>query len=44
MDLGKKIRVVTVAAPIPATIFTVPKTVEVPATPELVPLKRESNG
>lgn len=41
MDLGKKIRVVTVERPIPTTVFTTPRPQEVPATPELVPAKRE---
>ena len=44
MDLGKKIRVVTVERPIPAITFTPVKHTEVEATPELVPVKRESSG
>ena len=44
MDLGKKIRVVTVTRPIPAITFTPVKHTEVEATPELVPVKRESSG
>ena len=41
MDLGKKIRVVTVERPIPAITFTPVKHTEVEATPELVPVRRE---
>ena len=43
MDLGKKIRVVSVPEPMLAPLFTSPKRVEspLPAERELVPLKRE---
>lgn len=45
VDLGKKIRVVSVPKPVVAPLFTpVPTPTTVPATPELVPLRREANS